>query len=105
VKVLFDYAVARRAKLWFDDRPDFTPVMNSEPLLYSTGEDVHAGDRVQYEGTFATVVFVSDGEAEEFSTGYDDYTGSGRGLVIRDDDGVTSVIGEPDERLSFVDRG
>jgi len=79
--------------------------MNSEPMLYSTGESVHAGDRVQYEGTFATVIFVSDGEAEEISPGYEDLTGASRGIVLRDDDGATSDIGEPDDRLFFVDRG
>jgi hypothetical protein len=80
-------------------------IMDSEPLLYSTGEEVHAGDRVQYEGTYATVVFLSSGEDEEFLPGYDDHSGSRRGLVLRDDDGVTTEIGEPDERLSFMDRG
>jgi hypothetical protein len=79
--------------------------MSSEPLLYLTGEEVHAGDRVQYEGTYCTVVFVSDGDLEEFSPGYEDYIGSSRGLVLRDDDGVTSSVGEPDARLSFMDRG
>jgi hypothetical protein len=80
-------------------------IMDSEPLLYSTGEEVHAGDRVQYQGTYATVVFVSDGEVEEISPGYEDYTGASRGIVLLDDDGMTSEIGDPDERLSFVDRG
>ncbi|HZR20305.1 MAG TPA: hypothetical protein VFE51_23685 [Verrucomicrobiae bacterium] len=79
--------------------------MNTEPMLYSTGEDVRAGDRVQYDGTFATVVFVSNGESEEFSPGYEDHAGSARGIVLRDDDGGTSDLGEADERLSFVDRG
>jgi hypothetical protein len=79
--------------------------MDSEPLRYSTGEEVHPGDRVLFEGTYATVVFVSNGEADEFSPGYEDYTGSTRGVVLCDDDGVTSSIGDPDERLSFVDRG
>jgi hypothetical protein len=79
--------------------------MESGTLLYMTGEEIHAGDRVQYKGTFATVVFVSDGEIEESTPGYDDYGGSGRGIVVCDDDGVTEAIGEPDELLSFVDRG
>jgi hypothetical protein len=79
--------------------------MDLDPLRYSTGEEVHASDRVQYEGTYATVVFVSDGEREEFSPGYEDYAGSSRGVVMRDDDGTTLTIGEPDERLYFVDRG
>lgn len=79
--------------------------MNSEPLHYWTGEEVHAGDRVQYDGTFGTIVFVSDGESEEFSPGYNDYAGCRRGVVVRDDDGATNDVGEPSERLSFVDRG
>jgi hypothetical protein len=79
--------------------------MNSEPLCYLTGEEVHAGDRVQYQGNYATVVFVSDGDAEEFSPGYEDYAGSSRGVILRDDDGATAEIGEPDERLAFLDRG
>jgi hypothetical protein len=79
--------------------------MDSEPLHYPTGEAVHAGHRVQYDGTYATVIFVSDGEVEKLSPGYHDYTGSTRSLVLRDDDGVTSAIGEPDARLSLMDRG
>jgi RecJ-like exonuclease len=54
---------------------------------------------------FATVVFVSDGETEESTPGYDDYGGSGRGIVVCDDDGATETIGEPDEMLSLVNRG
>jgi hypothetical protein len=79
--------------------------MDTETLHYFSGEDVHAGDRVQYRGTFATVVFVSDGESEEFAPGYEEYTGSDRGVMICDDDGTTSFIGEPDEQLAFIDRG
>jgi hypothetical protein len=78
--------------------------MLSEPILYSSGEEVHAGDRVQYDGTFATIVFVSDGETEELQAGYEDLSGASRGLVLRDDDGSTTQLGEPDERLCFVDR-
>jgi hypothetical protein len=79
--------------------------MDSERLAYLTGEEVHAGDRVQYKGAFATVVFVNDGENEEFSPGYEDYAGSDRGIMICDDDGATTFIGYPDEMLSFLDRG
>lgn len=79
--------------------------MDSEALHYLTGEEVHAGDRVQYRGSYATVVFVSDGETEEFSPGYEDNTGAERGLVICDDDGDTTNLGDPDESLMFVDRG
>jgi hypothetical protein len=78
--------------------------MLSEPILYSSGDEVHVGDRVQYDGTFATIVFVSDGESEEFQPGYEDLAGASRGLVLRDDDGSTTQLGEPDERLYFVDR-
>lgn len=79
--------------------------MDTISLQYLTGEDVHAGDRVQYGGGYATVVFVSNGEAEEFAPGYEDYTGSDRGIMLCDDDGGTRFIGEPSELLSFIDRG
>jgi hypothetical protein len=79
--------------------------MDAEPLLYLTGEEVHAGDRVQHKGTYATVVFVSDGETEEFSPGYEDYAGSDRGIVICDDDGEVAALGEPDSLLAFIERG
>jgi hypothetical protein len=79
--------------------------MDSEPLEYTTGEGLHAGDRVQYNGTYATVVFVSNGDTEESSPGYDDYSGSSRGVVLCDDDGVTTQLGEPDARLIFIERG
>lgn len=79
--------------------------MDSDSLHYLSGEEVHAGDRVQYRGDYASVVFVSNGETEEFSPGYEDLTGSDRGIMIRDDDGQTTVIGEPNEYLSFLDRG
>ena len=79
--------------------------MEAGPLQYLSGEAVHAGDRVQYNGTYANVVFVSDGETEEAAPGYEDYSGSSRGIVICDDDGVTTAVGEPDERLYFIERG
>jgi len=79
--------------------------MDPDALHYLSGEEVHAGDRVQYKGNFATVVFVSNGDAEEFSPGFEDYTGSDRGIMLCDDDGATALIGEPDEYLSFMDRG
>jgi hypothetical protein len=78
--------------------------MDADVLHYLTGEEVHAGDRVQYRGEFATVVFVSNGESEEFSPGFEDYTGSDRGVIIADDDGGTNFIGNPDEMLAFIDR-
>jgi len=74
-------------------------------MLYVSGEVVHAGDRVQYRGTYATVVFVSDGVHEEFQPGYEENTGADRGIILCDDDGATETIGEPDEQLVFFDRG
>lgn len=74
-------------------------------IHYVSGEEVHAGDRVQYNSNYCTVVFVSDGESEEFAPGYEDYTGSERGVMICDDDGDTRFVGEPNEMLSFLDRG
>jgi hypothetical protein len=79
--------------------------MDAGSLQYITGEEVHAGDRVQYKGTYARVVFVSDGEKEEFSPGYEDHTGSDRGMMLCDDDGGSFFVAEPDDLLSFIDRG
>ncbi len=74
-------------------------------LLYITGEEVHAGDRVQHRGDYGRVVFVTNGDSMEFSPGYEDYSGSERGLMVCNDDGALTFIGEPDEQLSFLDRG
>jgi hypothetical protein len=79
--------------------------MNTDFLHYVSGEEVHAGDRVQYRGSYATVVFVTTGETEEFAPGYEDRAGSDRGIVLCDDDGSTTSIGDPDEMLSFEARG
>ncbi len=78
--------------------------MDAAPLLYSTGEEVHAGDRVQYCATYATVVFVSDGENYEYSSGYEDHMGADRCVMICDDDGTVNTLGEPDEHLVFLGR-
>lgn len=78
--------------------------MDSDLLHYITGEEIHAGDRVQRNGVFATVVFVSNGETEEFAPGYEDHSGTDRGVVLCDDDGAVESIGEPDDLLAFIDR-
>jgi hypothetical protein len=82
-----------------------TRFMNVDLLHYLTGEEVHAGDRVQYNGTYGRVVFVSDGTTEEYSSGYEDYLGTDRGILICDDDGGSTFISEPGAELSFIDRG
>jgi hypothetical protein len=79
--------------------------MDAACLYYITGEEVHAGDRVQHKGNYATVVFVSTGESEEFAPGFEEHTGSERGVMLCDDDGGTEHIGEPGEMLTFIDRG
>ena len=73
-------------------------------MNYATGDAVHAGDRVQYRGTFAKVVFVTDGEESESWPGYENYSGYDRGLVVCDDDGTISVLNDLDEELVFVSR-
>ncbi len=78
--------------------------MDAARLLYTTGEEVHAGDRVRYRANFARVVFVSDGETYESSHGYEDYAGSDRGVIVCDDDGTIDTLGEPDEQLVFFGR-
>jgi hypothetical protein len=80
-------------------------LMDAELMYYTSGEEIQLGDRVQYGGTFATVVVISDGEAYQLAPGYEDYAGLERGLVICDDDGTLSSITETDEGLTFVERG
>ena len=79
--------------------------MDAELLHYTSGEDIQLGDRVQYGGTFATVVVVSDGENFQLASGYEDYSGAERGLMVCDDDGTLNSINETDEQLIFVGRG
>jgi hypothetical protein len=79
--------------------------MNADLLYYTTGEEIQLGDRVQYGGTIATVVVVSDGENYQLAPGYEDYAGAERGLMVCDDDGTRNTITETDERLIFVERG
>ena len=79
--------------------------MDAELLHYTTGEEIELGDRVQYGGTFATVVVISDGENYQLAPGFEDYAGAERGLLICDDDGTTNSINDADEQLTFVERG
>ena len=73
-------------------------------MCYLTGAAVRAGDRVQYRGDFAKVVFVSNGEDSESWPGYEGYSGYDRGLVLCDDDGTTNMLTETDEDLVLVTR-
>ena len=79
--------------------------MNADLLYYTTGEEIQLGDRVQYGGTIATVVVVSDGENYQLASGYEDHAGAERGLMVCDDDGTLNTMSETDERLTFVGRG
>ena len=78
--------------------------MDADLLQYTTGEWVQVGDRVQFGGTFATVVMVSDGDTYQVASGYEDYAGADRGLMICDDDGTRTTIDETDVGLVFVER-
>jgi hypothetical protein len=79
--------------------------MDAELLNYTTGEEIQLGDRVQFGGTYATVVVVSNGETYQTASGYEDYAGIERGLMVCDDDGTLNTLSETDERLVFVERG
>ncbi len=79
-----------------------TTLMNVNLPHYLTGEEVHAGDRVRYKGTAASVVFVSDGEEGEFSSGFEEYSGHDAGIMIRDDDEQLTFLTEPSEDLELV---
>jgi hypothetical protein len=79
--------------------------MDAELLHYTSGEEVQLGDRVTFDGTLATVVVVSDGENYQLAPGYEDQAGVERGVIIADDDGTLTTLGDTDARLVFVDRG
>jgi hypothetical protein len=79
--------------------------MDAELLNYASGEEVQIGDRVKYDGTFSTVVVVSDGETCQLAPGYEDETGAERSVMICDDDGTLIAVDETDERLVFIERG
>ena len=79
--------------------------MDAEQLCYTSGEEIEIGDRVQFDGTYATVVVVSDGENYQTAPGFEDYAGVERGVTVSDDDGTVTTIGDLDARLMFVDRG
>jgi len=51
------------------------------------------------------VVVVSDGETYQLASGYEDYSGAERGVMICDDDGSLRTLNDTDEQLIFVDRG
>jgi hypothetical protein len=85
--------------------PSGVKPMDTELLHYTSGEEIQVGDRVQYGGTFATVVVVSDGETYQLASGYEDHAGAERGLIICDDDGSLTTLNDTDEQLIFVERG
>lgn len=79
--------------------------MESRPLLfYTTGEEIHVGDRVQYQGNYATVVVVSNGEEYELAPGYGDESGGNSGVMLCDDDGGLNSVDDGDDRLVFMSR-
>ncbi len=78
--------------------------MDSGQLYYATGEEIHIGDRVQYQGIYATVVVVSNGGTCELAPGYEDQIGAERGVIVCDDDGVTNSVYEADDQLILMNR-
>lgn len=79
--------------------------MDAEQPCYTSGEEIEIGDRVQFDGTYATVVVISDGENYQTAPGFEDYAGVERGVTVSDDDGTVTTVGDMDTRLIFVDRG
>jgi len=79
--------------------------MDAETLYYTSGEEIQVGDRVQYAGTYANVVVVSDGETCQTAIGYEDYAGVERGVTVSDDDGTLTTVDGMDEQLVFIERG
>ncbi len=78
--------------------------MESGLLYYTTGEEIHIGDRVQYRGIYANVVVVSTGDTYELAPGYEGEAGTDRGVMVCDDDGIVSALNDGDDQLFFMDR-
>jgi hypothetical protein len=78
--------------------------MNVNLPHYITGDDVHAGDRVRYREQSGTIVFVSDGDAGEFASGYAEYYGHEAGVMFCSDDGELTFLPEPNEDLELIRR-
>lgn len=92
--------------------PDPTPAPKEAPpadpglalARYLSGAAVRIGDRVRHREHFATVVFVSNGDREDFASGYEDYRGHEAGIIISDDDGETTYVRDGDPELEMLHR-
>jgi len=69
---------------------------------YFGGSEVHAGDRVRYQGESGKIVFVSDGDGGEFLSGYEDYHGYDAGIMFCDDAGEMTFVSELNENLELL---
>ena len=65
---------------------------------YSTGQEIHVGDRVSYNNQRGRIVFVAD--RGEFEKGYEwkDYSS---GLMVEFDNGARLLLEAPDALLVF----
>lgn len=69
---------------------------------YSSGEEIHIGDRVMYAGSLGVVVFVID--RAEYSSGFpaEHWSGYGNGFMIQDEGIGLVMFDEADEDLKLV---
>ena len=71
---------------------------------YSTGEEIHSGDRVRYAGCSGTVVFVIDWSeySPEFPAEY--WLSHGSGSMVQTNAFGLILLPEADEDLELIDR-
>jgi hypothetical protein len=75
-----------------------SPVLTQMEQRYSDGHEIHAGDRVTYDGQRGRVAFVAD--RDEFEPGYD-WHEYASGVMLEFDNGARLLLGAADELLVF----
>jgi hypothetical protein len=78
--------------------------MSASSLHYESGAEVHAGDRVNYNGELGHIAFVSTGDGGEFLVGFMDHQGCDEGIMFCSDAGELTFLSEGHENLEFLRR-
>jgi len=78
--------------------------MVTKQQRYQSGEDVHAGDVVRYDGVSSVIVLVNDsGEYLPAFTAAD-WSYLGTGFLVQQEDGTLIYLKDTDEDLELVQR-
>lgn len=79
--------------------------MNTESQRYHSGEQVHAGDLVQFSFAPGVVVFVNDNVEYEPGFSAEEWGYLGAGFMLRMENGALIFLEKADEDLVLVHRG